>query len=428
MTASLDHAPAVNPSAVPYFDEQRFEALAAEFRPVFDRIRAGAVQRERDRELPFEQIGWLKAAGFGAVRLPVSAGGRGATIPELTRLLIELSTADSNITQALRGHFAFAEDRLVAAPGPGRDRWWQRFAAGDLAGNAWTEIGDVVLGEANTKVAPSGDPGTFVVNGQKFYSTGSIFADWIDLYAQRTDTGEFVIAAVDAHADGVTHADDWDGFGQRTTGSGTSTYRDVRVPAENLIPFATRFRYQTAFYQLFHLATLAGIAHAATAELAQRVRGRTRTFSHGNAPRYAADPQIQQVVGEVTAAAFAAEAIALRAAEDVERAHRAALARNAGAGDPVRDKEANVAAELATARGQVVATDLVTRATSKLFDALGASGVRDEFALDRFWRNARTVSSHNPTVFKAKVIGDHEINGTEPVYVWAIGTAPLPRP
>src|SRR5690606_32154260 len=213
-----------------------------------------------------------------------------------------------------------------------------------------------------------------------------------------------------------------------TTGSGTSTYRDVRVPAENLIPFATRFRYQTAFYQLFHLATLAGIAHAATAELAQRVRGRTRTFSHGNAPRYAADPQIQQVVGEVTAAAFAAEAIALRAAEDVERAHRAALARNAGAGDPVRDKEANVAAELATARGQVVATDLVTRATSKLFDALGASGVRDEFALDRFWRNARTVSSHNPTVFKAKVIGDHEINGTEPVYVWAIGTAPLPRP
>ena len=130
-----------------------YSALAARFRPVFDRIRAGAVQRERDRVLPFEQIGWLKEAGFGAVRLPVSSGGAGASIADLTRLLIELSAADSNIPQALRGHFAFAEDRLVAAAGVERDRWWSRFAAGELAGNAWSEIGDVALGETNTKVA-----------------------------------------------------------------------------------------------------------------------------------------------------------------------------------------------------------------------------------------------------------------------------------
>lgn len=396
-----------------------YETLAARFRPIFERIKAGAVQRERDRALPFEQIEWLKQARFGAVRFPVSAGGHGASIPQLIRLLIELSTADSNITQALRGHFAFAEDRLVAPPGPGRDAWWARFAAGEIAGNAWSEIGDVLLGETNTKVTPGEQPGTFYVSGQKYYSTGSIFADWVDLYAQRVDTGEFVIAAVDARDQGVTHFDDWDGFGQRTTGSGTSTYDRVPVPEENLIPFDTRFRYQTAFYQLFHLATLAGIAHAAADELAARVRARTRTFSHGNAPTYAQDPQIQQVVGEVTAAAFAAEAIALRAAEDVQRAYEAALA-----DDPERDRQANIAAELATGKGQVVATNLVVQATSKLFDALGASGVRADAGLDRFWRNARTVSSHNPTVFKAKVIGDNAINGTEPVYVWAIGTSP----
>jgi alkylation response protein AidB-like acyl-CoA dehydrogenase len=399
--------------------EADYESLAEPFRPIFDRIKQGAVQRERDRTLPFEQIEWLKQAGFGAVRLPTSAGGRGATIPQLTRLLIELSTADSNITQALRGHFAFAEDRLVAPPGSDRDRWWARFAAGEIAGNAWTEIGDVPLGEANTKVIPGDHPQTFVVSGQKFYSTGGIFADWLDVYAQRTDTGQFVIAAVGAREDGVTHSDDWDGFGQRTTGSGTSTYDRVSVPQENLIPFDTRFRYQTAFYQLFHLATLAGIAHGAAAELAERVRARTRTFSHGNAPTYARDPQIQQVVGEVSSAAFAAEAIALRAADDVQRAYETALT-----GDAERDKAANITAELSTGKGQVVSTGLVVQATAKLFDALGASGVRADAALDRFWRNARTVSSHNPTVFKAKVIGDHEINGTEPVYVWAIGTSP----
>jgi alkylation response protein AidB-like acyl-CoA dehydrogenase len=31
---------------------------------------------------------------------------------------------------------------------------------------------------------------------------------------------------------------------------------------------------------------------------------------------------------------------------------------------------------------------------------------------DRHWRNARTLSSHNPTTLKARSIGDYEVNGT----------------
>ncbi len=89
----------------------------------------------------------------------------------MIRLLVELSSADSNITQALRGHFAFVEDRLVADPGPERDIWLRRFAEGQLVGNAWTEIGDVALGEANTKVSPAPDADHFLANGAKFYST-----------------------------------------------------------------------------------------------------------------------------------------------------------------------------------------------------------------------------------------------------------------
>lgn len=408
MTATLTHPPRpAHPSDYP--------RLAALFHPLFEAIREGARDRDASRTLPFEQVAQLKAARFGALRVPTSHGGFGATIPDTTALLIELSAADPNLTQALRGHFAFAEHFVAAPPGPDRDTWLARFAAGQLAGNAWTEVGDVPVGQVRTTVAPTADPQVFVVNGSKYYSTGSIFADWVDLYAQRADTGEHVIAAVDAHAKGVTHLDDWDGFGQQTTGTGTSTYQDVPVPAQNLIPFATRFRYQTAFYQLFHLATLAGIAHDAAREVTDRVRARTRVFSHGNAPSYAADPQIQQVVGEVTAAAYAAHALALRAAQDVQEAHDSAH------GDPQRDREANIAAELSTAQAQVVASTLVPAATTRLFDALSASALSAQWGLDRHWRNARAVASHNPWVFKAKVVGDHAINGTDPVYVWAIG-------
>lgn len=282
-----------------------YELLAQRFRPIFARIAEGAVERERQRELPHEAIAWLKQAGFGAVRVPREHGGAGASLPQLVQLLIELAEADSNITQALRGHFAFVEDRLNAEPGPGRDRWLRRFVEGDLVGCAWTEVGSVRLGEVLTRVSRK-DDGRWVVNGSKYYSTGSLFSDWIDLYAQRDDTGADVIAAIRTDQPGVRQSDDWDGFGQRTTGSGTSLFEDAEVEEENLIDFASRFKYQTAFYQLVLLAVLAGTGRAALRDVAAEVRGRTRIYSHGNAPRVSQDPQVQQVVGRIAARVYAA--------------------------------------------------------------------------------------------------------------------------
>jgi alkylation response protein AidB-like acyl-CoA dehydrogenase len=397
-----------------------YEALAARFRPIFQRIAAGAVEREQSRSLPYEPIQWLKDAGFGAVRVPVEYGGGGASLPQLFELLIELAEADSNVPQALRGHFAFAEDRLNSPPGPARDLWFKRFVDGDIAGNAWTEIGSVVIGDVITKVSPHGDQ--WRLNGEKFYSTGSLFSDWIDVYAQRSDTGGDVIAAVRTRQPGIVQSDDWDGFGQRTTGSGTSRFIDAEVEAENIIDFATRFKYQTAFYQLVLLATLAGIGRAALRDVAHQVRERKRIYSHGNAQQVSQDSQVQQVVGEIAALVYAAEASALRAAQPAQRAYLARFS-----GDEALEQEANVAAEIESAKAQVVVSELIQRATTALFNALGASDTRVGKSLDRHWRNARTVSSHNPVIYKARIVGDWAINGTEPPFVWQIGNGPQPK-
>lgn len=389
------------------------DALSARFRPLFDRIAAGAAERDREHRLPVAEIRELADAGFGALRVPVEFGGSGATLPQLFELLTELAAADSNIPQALRGHFALVEDRLVARSGP-RDVWLERFGRGEIAGNSWTEVGTVQVGDVATKVSPDPDGG-FRITGQKYYSTGSIFADWIDTYAERTDTGDRVIAIVDAHQDGVAHTDDWDGFGQRTTGSGTSTFRDARVGADDVVLFDERFKYQTAFYQAVLLSVLAGSVVAAEREIAVEVRNRTRVFSHGNADTFAADPQILQVVGEVSAAGFAARAVVDRAAQALQGAYEGAFL------DETEDEQRNDRAELATAQAQVALTSLATQATSHLFDALAASGVSTTKNLDRHWRNARTAGSHNPWVFKARIVGDHAVNDVQPPRVWAIG-------
>ncbi|MFJ2470405.1 acyl-CoA dehydrogenase family protein [Glutamicibacter sp. NPDC087583] len=400
----------------------RLAGLKNRFAPLFARIAQGAAERDRTGELPYQQVADLAAAGFGAVRVPESHGGAGATLPELFELFVDLAAADSNIAQALRAHFAFVEDRLVAAPGPGRDKWLARFVAGELVGNSWTEVGTVKVGDVITKVTPDGEGG-FKINGTKYYSTGSIFADWLDTYAERTDTGKRVIAAVNRHQPGVELADDWDGFGQRTTGTGTSTFTDAIVAEEDLIDFDTRFKYQTAFYQQVLLAVLAGSAKAAERDFAAELKARKRTFSHAAANLAAEDPQLLQVIGEVSAAAFAAAATVERVSTALQGAYETAQALHTGEVTGEEDEAANDAAEQASAQAQVVLTPLVLNAITHAFDALAASATSVTKNLDRHWRNARTAGNHNPWVFKARLIGDLAVNGTELPRVWAIGAS-----
>jgi alkylation response protein AidB-like acyl-CoA dehydrogenase len=389
----------------------RLVTLIEKYRPVFDEIAAGAVSRERKRELPFEPLRRLAQSGFTAVRVPVELGGDGASLPEFFDLLVLLAAADPNVPQALRGHFAFVEDRLWASASPDRDEWLRRFTAGEIVGNAVTEIGDVRLGDTSTRVLKTAEG--WSIAGRKYYTTGSIFADWIDATALAPDGSE-VAALVRTAQAGVTVSDDWTGFGQRLTGSGTTVFTDAK--AEHVYPFSERFPYQTPFYQLVLDAVLAGIATAVERDAADAVRRRTRSFSHANTALVRDDPQILELIGRISADAFAAAGAVSRAAHELQRVADARLGATAEIAIAKRD------AELASARAQIVTSQIAVDTASAFFDALGASATDTAALLDRHWRNARTVRSHNPLAYKARIVGDFVVNGTEPPYEWAVGT------
>ena len=396
-----------------------YEDLAARFRPIFDRIAVGASAR---RTGPPAALRADQGADGCRLRRPARAHRR-------RRVRRHPAAAVPPAHRARRSrleHSAGAARTLRVRGGPPRGirrsaRPLARPFRGRRDRGQLVDRGRFGADRRRDHQGSSGadKPGELRVNGTKYYSTGSIFADWIDTFAQVGDTGKNVIAVVNAHQPGVTHGDDWDGFGQRTTGSGTSTFVDAVVEPENVIDFDTRFKYQTAFYQAVLLSVLAGTIKAAERDIAAEVKARTRIFSHGNADSFAADPQILQVVGEVSAQAFAADAIVERAAQALQGAYEGAFL-----GDVDEDERRNDIAELATAQAQVVLTALATRATSDIFDALAASGVSRTKNLDRHWRNARTAGSHNPWVFKARIIGDYVVNGTQPNRIWAIGASP----
>lgn len=402
--------------------------LRRRFAPVLDTIAEGALARELDRALPVDEVALLKQTGFGAVRVPVEHGGAGASLADVAQLWIDLAAADNNLAQALRGHFAFAEDRLWHhARSGGQERWFERFVSGQVAGNAWSEVGATDITTQGTVLRREG--AAYRLDGRKFYTTGTAFAEWADVYVRLADPSElpgnpvgpdgeaggFAIAVVATEQHGVVVHDDWDGFGQVGTGSGTTVFTDAHVEPGDVLPFAERFPYQTALYQLNLLATLAGIGRAALTDVVAHVRRRERTYSHANAPRVRDDAQVLARVGEIASAVYAAEAVTVRVAESLDAAFAAATL---GAEEAARRAEV---AELESSAGQVVVSDLVLRATSDLFDALGASGTAREAGLDRHWRNARTVASHNPRILKARVVGDAEVNGTPPPFAWAIG-------
>lgn len=387
--------------------EERTRQARDHFAPLFAEIAGGTLTRERDGVLPTDAVAALKEAGFGTLRVPVQFGGWGLDWPQVTALWIDLAAADANLTQALRGHFVFAEDTIFRhRRGDDQSHWFARFAAGEIAGNAWTETGSTAMGDAQTVIRRV--DGRTVVNGRKFYTTGTIFAEWADVYAK--DGDGWAIALVDTRQPGVVVHDDWDGFGQRGTGTGTTEFHGARV--EEIVPFDRRHPYQTGLYQLNLVATLAGIARAILADVTREVQQRDRNFSHASAARVRDDPQVLGRVGEIWAAAYSAEAVALRLAEAID------AAANAGEEDLAAAAERT---ELESAAAQVTASQLVIDAASHLFDTLGASATSATRALDRHWRNARTVASHNPRLFKAKVLGAHAVNGTAPPYAWGIG-------
>ena len=416
---STTTAPA-QPSTLP----ADYSSLAEHYRPLFARIADGALARELDRRLPFEEVKALDEAGFGALRVPAAHGGPGATIETFTRLLVDLAEADSNIAHIYRSHCGFLES-LRFQPRAIQDVWYPRVLAGRTVGNASTEKGGNSIGTLNTVL--SGGPGAWTISGQKFYSTATIFSDFTRISAARDGEDGRCFAVVATDAPGVTVEDDWDGFGQKLTGTGTTTFDQVAVEDTSVLDRVTGTAeaiHEAAFFQHVLLAVLAGIARAARRDAAATIASRKRTFNTGLGLPFREDPLIQEATGRIAAKAYAAEATVLQTARVLDEGIAAVI--EAGADGPDfagTPPEAVHTEEIAVEHAQITVPELALAAAQDLFLTVGASATSTSKALDRHWRNAQTVATHNPIAFRARAIGDYWINGTLPEGLNAIGDA-----
>ncbi|WP_453955301.1 acyl-CoA dehydrogenase family protein [Bradyrhizobium sp. USDA 377] len=386
------------------------KTASPELEALLNHIAQGASARERDRVLPFEVIDLIRRARLGALRLPVSAGGAGSTIRDLFAFVVRLGEADANVAHILRNHFSVVE-RLVRTPKDEQSRDWQKAVAeGAIIGLATTELESPRVGNVTpgTTFTPDGN-GDYLLNGTKYYSTGTLYSDYVLVRAADPD-GTSGATIVPIKRDGIELVDDWDGLGQRLTATGTTHFRNVKVKRREIV-FDTPetgygVPYSNTFAQLFLTAIVAGIARATLRDATALIHSRKRTFYYAPTEISTDDPLLQQTVGQIASGAFAAETVVLAAAEALDIATDAfdASASNAA--------EAAHTAALLSAKAKIVADDFAIRGGSLLFDVGGASATKKVTNFDRHWRNARTLSSHNPTTYKARSIGQYEISGT----------------
>lgn len=385
----------------------RIRAVLAEFAK-------GVGERDLTFEHPDDLIRELARAGFGKLRVPAEFGGFDVDLPTLFELLAEAGQADSNIPQIWRGHFTTTEILRAEVDREVREYWLRRVGEGAVFGNAQSEPSAVVAeavaagevpqawGVTTTRVRTEEDGARFV-SGTKFYSTGSRFADFIRA-AVANDAGERSFVVIPARHPGVTHVDDWDGIGQRQTGSGTTLFEEVPVqPHGDIGRYKESLRGLDSFVQIVHLANLTGIARSVVAETVGIVRARTRTSLHALTQHAAEDPEVLGVIGRLEARRLTAETLLRHAAERLEAAHA-----SGAEADYTR-------AYLDTSAAQIAVIDAVLGAATAAFDAGGSSTVRNSVHLDRHWRNARTLASHNPVVYKPRLLGDFLVNGVAPV-------------
>ncbi|MEU4443884.1 acyl-CoA dehydrogenase family protein [Actinosynnema sp. NPDC050801] len=347
-------------------------------------LRVDAAERDRRGAEPVAEVEALRRSGLLAI-------DDWATQQAVTRVV---GAADANVGHLLGYHYLQVwRSGLFDNPA---------FDAGGNPGLFWAGVSNPL--DAALELRPV--DGGFEVTGRKTFATGASVADRLVVSATRTDTGEKVTFTLDAKAAGITYAGDWDNIGQRLTASGGVAFDRVHVPSDQVLGShdedSPRLSLAALGFQLVLAQLYVAMAEGALAEAARYTRTTTRPWFLSGVDEATADPYVLAAYGELVSEVRAAGCLADHASDQLDRASRRGA-------DLTRDERAETAAAISAAK--VVATKVANQTTSRVFELCGARATAAGYAFDRFWRNARTLTLHDPVSYKAREVGAYFLTG-----------------
>ncbi|GAA5629805.1 SfnB family sulfur acquisition oxidoreductase [Acinetobacter sp. NRRL B-65365] len=364
--------------------------------------------RDQNRILPTEQIVQFSQKGLGGIRVPQQYGGAFVSNKTLAHVFRILTKADANVGQIPQNQFGLLNFINITGSDSQKQFIYSEILAGKRIANGGPEKNSRDTKAIQTTL--SFENNKYVLNGEKFYSTGTSFADWLAIRALHPE-GYTVLVIVDRHAEGVEVINDWNGFGQRTTASGTVKLNNVEVdPAlffdERIIADTPNVR--GAYSQLLQVAIDVGIAEAAFDDTLASIR-KARPIIDSGVEKASEEHYTLQEVGKLNILLDAAILLLDDAAEYLDEL------------DQLTEISAEQAAHasILVAEAKIYANDAALHISEKLLELGGSRASLSQHNLDQHWRNARVHTLHDPVRWKFHAIGDYYLNGTHPArHAW----------
>lgn len=358
-----------------------------------------------NRKIPYQQARLISEAGLTAISVPKQFGGLGASILTIVNVVKIISSADGGIGQLLQIHFTMLRGVLNGYEDEIRDQVITDVLAGKRLGNALAEIGGKDKFHHKTRVEKN-QQGQWILNGSKFYSTGSLLAEWISLIAG-SDEGPVSILV---HRDtvGLELIDDWDAVGQNNSVSGTVNFNQIvlderYIAKRNSGGLGTLLRTGLTWPQILHAAMDTGIAAGALQSGIEYLQHHARPWVESGVDSPTEESHIIKQIGEFAVLVRSAEALLDRSAE-IFTQHLENL--------EDQDLQTELILSVAATRSQSDAASL--KISSEIFGLLGASSTLSKWNLDRFWRNARTHTTHDPIRWRLYHVGNYYLNNIPP--------------
>ena len=368
----------------------------------------GRNERDQQRLLPFAEVDAFSEKGLGGIRIPKKFGGAFVSNKTLAQVFRIINKADSSLGQIPQNQIALLNMIDIMGTDEQKHFVFNEILKGKRLANGGPERHTKDTKTLNTTLIEK-DGGLFV-NGEKFYSTGSSFAHWLAIKAIHPD-GHVVLTIIDRHADGVEVIDNWNGFGQRTTSSGTVKLTQVKV--NPLLIFDERklsnqTNYRGAFSQLIQVAIDVGIAEAALEDTLSAVK-KARPIVDAQVEKASFEHYTLQEVGKSVVLLDAAILLLDEAAEYLDELDALETVPN----------EQAAKASILVAEAKVYANDAALHISEKLFELGGSRSSLSIHNLDQHWRNARVHTLHDPVRWKLHALGDYYLNHTLPArHAW----------
>jgi alkylation response protein AidB-like acyl-CoA dehydrogenase len=361
--------------------------------------------RDRDRlgKTPRAERALIRDSGLLALGVPAAWGGQGASWPTVLRVIQLIGAADASLAQVYGfQHVLLATSQLFGTPAQA-----ERFVGGTAQHNwFWGNT----LNPLDRRLALVTTETGRVLRGDKSFSTGALDSDMLIVSAIEDRTGKLVVIALPTARAGIALHDDWDSMGQRQTDSGGATFSDVVVHDDEILgppgPLGSTFAtLRPCIAQLVFTSVYLGIADGALAAAKAYVQTRTRPWIGTKVESNTQDPYVIEQLGELVAVLAGAQAVADRAAAQLERAWQRR-------DDLTVDERGALAVEVAS--GKILASRAVLEVTSKIFEVTGPGATGGAWGFDRFWRNARTLTLHDRLAYKVHDLGQWFLNDQWP--------------